>query len=339
MAAPRPTTPLSWNEIKDRALRFAKEWETESSEDAEAKSFLDGFFQIFGISRRRLATFEEHVKKDAGKDGFIDLLWKGVILVEMKSRGRDLDRAFAQAKSYFPGLKDYDLPRYILVCDFERFRLYDLEEGRQHDFRLADLYQHVRLFGFIAGYQTKSYGAENAVNVKAAERMGLLHDQLKAIGYEGHELEVYLVRLLFCLFAEDTSIFEKRIFQDFIEQRTQDDGSDLAGRLSELFQVLNTPVERRFKNLDEQLAAFPYVNGNLFAEMLPVASFDRTMRQELLECCGLDWSKISPAIFGSMFQSVMKPSRAAQSGRSLHLRNEHPESNPPAVSGRTTGGI
>jgi type II restriction/modification system DNA methylase subunit YeeA len=137
--------------------------------------------------------------------------------------------------------------------------------------------------------------------------MGRLHDRLEEIGYTGHPLEVYLVRLLFCLFAEDTTIFEKQQFQDFIEQRTNEDGSDLAAKLQELFQVLNTPKEKRFKNLDEQLADFPYVNGKLFEETLPTASFDSGMRKALLDCTYIDWSKISPAIFGSMFQSVMNP--------------------------------
>jgi len=197
-----------------------------------------------------------------------------------------------------------------LVCDFETFRLYDLEES-EHDefveFKLAELVNHVELFGFIAGYQKKVYREEDPVNVKAAELMGKLHDRLKEIGYEGHQLEVYLVRLLFCLFAEDTSIFSKQQFQDFIDERTSEDGSDLAAKIQEIFQVLNTPLDKRFKNLDEQLNDFTYVGGKLFQEILPMAHFDSKMRQTLLECCYLDWSKISPAIFGSMFQSVMDP--------------------------------
>ncbi len=297
--------PLSWNEIKDRALKFSHEWVDESSEDAEAKSFWDAFFNVFGVPRRRVATFEQPVKKSDGHDGYIDLLWRGIILVEHKSRGKNLDRAFQQAKDYFPGLKDIDLPRYILVSDFARFRLYDLEENTQQEFTIKEFYKSVKLFGFIAGYQTTSYKDQDPANIKAAERMGKLHDKLKAIGYEGHDLEVYLVRLLFCLFAEDTSIFERRLFQDLIEQRTAQDGSDLAMRLEQLFQVLDAPQEKRLKNLDEQLAAFPYVNGSLFKEHLPMASFDTEMRENLLLCCALDWSRISPAIFGALFQSVM----------------------------------
>lgn len=299
--------PLSWNEIKARALAFSKEWEHETSEDAEAKSFWDGFFHVFDVSRRRVATFETAVRKGDQKQGFIDLLWKGVILIEHKSRGKDLDKAFQQAKDYFPGLKEHELPKFILVSDFERFRLFDLETGENHAFLLRELVANVHLFGFIAGYQKRSYKDEDPVNIQAAERMGRLHDTLEAVGYTGHALEVYLVRILFCLFAEDTGIFERTQFQELVDTYTKPDGSDLALQLAQLFQTLNTPKDRRLKNLDETLAAFPYVNGKLFEENLPLAAFDTKMRESLLLCCALDWSKISPAIFGAMFQAVMNP--------------------------------
>lgn len=298
--------PLSWNEIKDRALRFAREWADESSEDAEAKSFWDGFFDVFGVSRRRVANFERKVKKLDGKDGYIDLLWKGVLLVEHKSRGKDLDRAHGQARDYFHGLTDPELPRYVLVSDFARFRLYDLEgEEEPVEFALADLHKQVRRFGFIAGYQARSFKEQDPVNVQAAERMGRLHDALKAAGYEGHALEVLLVRLLFCLFADDTDIFPRHAFHDLIAQRTREDGSDVGMWLAQLFQTLNRAPPQRQKTLDEQLAEFRYVNGKLFEEALPLAAFDANMRQLLLDASTLDWSRISPAIFGSMFQSVM----------------------------------
>jgi hypothetical protein len=298
---------LNWNEIKERAVKFSKEWENTTNEEADAKPFLDAFFDVFGISRKKIGTFEHRVKKLSNADGYIDLLWKGVILVEMKSRGKNLDKAFVQAKEYTHGLKEHELPKYILVCDFNIFRMYDTEENETFEFALSDLVNQVQHFGFIAGYVKRTYKEQDPVNVKAAELMGKLHDRLKEIGYEGHPLEVYLVRILFCLFGEDTNIFEKQQFQDYIEQRTNIDGSDLAAKLQELFQVLNTSNEKRFKNLDEQLSAFPYVNGKLFDEILPTASFDSKMRQTLLECCYIDWSLISPAIFGSMFQSVMNP--------------------------------
>jgi hypothetical protein len=298
---------LSWNEIKDRALKFSNEWAEETKERAEKDSFWNDFFDVFGISRRRVATFEEPVKKLSGNQGFIDLFWKGTLLVEHKSKGKNLDKAFEQATDYFPGLKEHELPKYILVSDFDRIKLFDLDEHTEHEFHVSELYKNVKLFGFIAGYQKRTFKEEDPVNIKAAELMGKLHDQLEAFGYEGHHLEVYLVRLLFILFADDTSIFEKDTFKEFLDQKTNEDGSNLGAAMAEFFQVLNTPKEKRYTNLDEHLNQFPYVNGRLFEEMLPIASFNSRMRSILLEASGLDWGKISPAIFGSLFQSVMNP--------------------------------
>ena len=300
--------PLSWNEIRNRSYSFVKEWEEETSEHAEAKSFWDDFFHVFGISRRRVASFESHVKKTDGKDGFIDLLWKGMLLIEHKSRGKDLERAHQQAKNYFQGLKDEELPKYILVSDFEKFRLYDLDQGGTitAEFSITEFPKNIKHFGFIAGYRTTEIKPEDPVNIAAAEKMGKLHDQLKEIGYTGKSLEIYLVRLLFCLFAEDTGIFERNLFYEFIRLHTKEDGSDLAGELAQIFHVLNTPQDNRLKNLPEHLSAFEYVNGQLFSDFLPLAGFDSKMRKMLLEACVLDWGKISPAIFGSLFQSVME---------------------------------
>jgi len=299
--------PLSWNEIKSRAVAFTKEWKDEVSEDSEAKSFWDDFFLIFDIRRRRIATFEHHVKQLNNKDGFIDLFWPATLIVEHKSKGRSLDKAHGQVLDYFTGIPDKQLPQYILVSDFANFRLYDLDNDNVHEFPIEKLVDHIGLFGFIAGYQKRTYKEQDPVNIEAAALMGKLHDKLEAIGYTGHALELYLVRLLFCLFADDTNIFEKGIFLDYIALRTNEDGSDLASRLAELFEVLNTSKDKRYTNLDEELNAFPYVNGKLFEEHLPTASFDSEMRKLLLSCCNLDWGKISPAIFGSLFQSVMNP--------------------------------
>lgn len=297
---------LDWTEIRDRAIKFSAEWKDETNENAEAKSFWNDFFNIFGISRRRVATFEERVSKLEGT-GFIDLLWKGVLLIEHKSRGKDLNKAYNQAIDYFPGLKESELPKYILVSDFERFALHDLETGAKREFELKNLHKNIELFGFIAGYQKQEFKEQDPVNIQAAEKMAKLHDGLKEAGYVGHELEVYLVRLLFCLFADDTGIFEKNIFRDYIEQHTKEDGSDLAMHLHQIFAILDTPREKRMTTLSEALNQFPYVNGKLFEEILPPAAFNKDMRELFLECCILDWGKISPAIFGSMFQGVMKP--------------------------------
>ena len=297
---------LSQNEISARAAKFAGDWKHTAREEAEAQSFLIEFFHVLGISRKRVAIFEHKVTCADGSNGYIDLFWKGHILIEMKSRGKDLTKAYEQAKRYADSLAHHEFPKAILVCDFENWHFYDLSKDAQcTTFTLAELPQHIHLFHYLAGYEQREYQEEDPVNVQAVELLGKLYDRLKEIGYIGHPLEVYLVRLLFCLFAEDTGIFRKDAFRTFIEQCTCEDGRDLAARLAELFQVLNTPEKQRIATRDAGVNAFPYINGGLFAELLPMPAFDTDMRRRLLDCCALDWSRISPAIFGSMFQCVM----------------------------------
>lgn len=308
---------ISWNEIKTRAAGFVNEWKGKAPaarEEADAQTFENDFFRIFGVERSQVAVFEHKVKRDDDARGYIDLFWKGHIIIEMKSPGKDLDKAYEQARDYALALEGEKLPKVILICDFNRFRYYDLEDdAKLYEFPLADLVQRVELFSDLAGYKDVEYKKQDAVNVQAAERMGKLHDRLKEIGYSGHPLEVYLVRLLFCLFADDTGIFEHDAFIKYIIQRTNPDGSDLGLHLEKIFETLNKPPEKRQATLDSQLDKFPYVNGGLFEERLDAADFDSKMRESLIECCSLDWSRISPAIFGAMFQSVMN----AQERRNL----------------------
>ena len=170
--------------------------------------------------------------------------------------------------------------------DFRTFELLDRDEGEEYRFALADLPAHVEKFGFILGVQRRTFRDQDPVNVEASELVARLHDALKASGYDGHDLELFLVRTVFCLFADDTGIFEPRdIFLDFVEERTAADGSDLGPWLSRLFQVLDTPEDRRQAKLDEDLARFPYVNGDLFSEPLRIPDFDAAMRQALLDAC------------------------------------------------------
>jgi hypothetical protein len=323
--------PISWNEIRHNAIKFSGEWKGAKSESAEKQTFWNEFFQVFGIKRRVVASFEEPAKRISGTYGFIDLLWRGVLLVEHKSFGEDLGKAKAQAFNYIQDLanegRHAEIPRYIIVSDFARVALHDLEPEEQRDlplfdkrrgttieFPLADFHKYIHAFAFIPGYKQHTYKEEDPINIEAAEILGELHDALEAGGYTGHDLERFLVRILFCLFAEDTDIFDRESFHLFIENRTAADGSDLGQCLARLFEVLNTPPEKRQKNLDETLAAFPYVNGDLFGEQLRFADFNRDMRNALLGCCEKDWSRISPAIFGSLFQAVMEPKERRQIG-------------------------
>jgi hypothetical protein len=296
---------LTLQEIKDRAFVFSKEWEGASREKAESQTFWNEFFNIFGLSRRRVATFEEPVKKLGENRGSIDLFWKGTLLVEHKSKGLNLDKAYTQALDYFPGIQEHELPQYVLVSDFESFQLYDLDKGDEYDFNLIDLPNQIHLFGFISGYKPRIYHDEDPVNIQVAEKMGELHDKLLDNGFDGHVLEIFLVRLIYCLFADDTGIFPKDHFHYFLETRTNSNGSDTGAILATIFQTLNRSSDYRQKSTDEELQQFPYVNGLLFDENLPIPLFTANMRNILLECCSFNWGRVSPAIFGSMFQAVM----------------------------------
>ena len=306
---------LSWNEIRARAAAFAHEWADAAYEKGETQSFYNEFFEIFGVRRRTVARYEEHVTRLDNSSGFIDLFWPGVLLVEQKSAGRDLEAAGIQAGTYFDALAERDRPRYQLLCDFRNFELRDRDERVDTRFTLADLPRHVEKFGFIIGVQRRTFRDQDPVNIEASELVARLHDALKESGYGGDDLQLFLVRIVFCLFADDTGIFEPRdIFLQFIEDRTASDGSDLGPWLARLFQVFNTPVEDRQAALDEDLARFPYINGDLFAEQLRFADFNAEMRSILLDACRFDWTAISPAIFGALFQSVMEPIERRQQG-------------------------
>ena len=306
---------LSWNEIRARANKFSKEWNGAVYEKGETQSFYNDFFEIFGVQRRSVARYEEHVAKLDNRSGFMDLFWPGVLLVEQKSAGRDLKKAYEQAGEYFDSLPESTRPRYILVSDFQTFNLYDLDEREEVPFPLAELHKNIGAFSFILGVQRRTFRDQDPANIRASELVGRLHDRLDEGGYRGHDLERLLVRIVFCLFADDTGIFEPRdIFFDFIEERTREDGLDLGPLLVQLFEVLDTPENRRSSTLDEDLDRFPYINGELFQGSLRTPSFDSDMRQALIDACMFDWSNISPAIFGALFQSVMDPQERRAQG-------------------------
>ena len=306
---------LSWNEIRTRAAVFAHEWAEARYEKGETQSFYNEFFEIFGKRRRDVARYEERVQRLDNTSGFIDLFWPGVLLVEQKSAGRDLTAAREQAGTYFDALPDRERPRFQLLCDFQTFELLDRDEREETRFALADLPQHVEKFGFVIGVQRRTFRDQDPVNIEASELVARLHDALKASGYDGHDLELFLVRTVFCLFADDTGIFEPRdIFLDFIEDRTAPDGSDLGPWLMHMFQVLDTPPNRRQAKLDEDLARFPHVNGDLFDGAVRIPDFDAEMRRALLNAGQFDWTAISPAIFGALFQSVMEPAERRAQG-------------------------
>jgi hypothetical protein len=298
---------LSWSEIRARAAAFSECHASAHRETGETQTFYNDFFECFGVNRRQVATYEQRVRNLPGdKQGFIDLFWPGTLIVEQKSAGLDLRKASNQALDYYEGLPEQQRPRYILTCDFQRWHLLDLEEGREWRFLLADLKDNVEAFAFILGVQPRLNRRQSPANVKASQLMGRLHQTLAATGFGGHDLEVLLVRLLFILFADDTRIFNnKDQFLDLVERKTAYDGKDLGRWLGDLFEVLNTPDDDRQTTLDEDLAQFPYINGRLFEERIRIPAFDNAMRTILIDACEFDWGEVSPAIFGGLFESVI----------------------------------
>ena len=298
---------LQWSEIRARAAAFADRHKTARYEKGETQTFYNEFFDCFGVSRRQVATYEQRVRNLPGdRAGFIDLFWPATLIVEQKSAGLNLRAASNQALDYYGWLPDAQRPRFILTCDFQRWHLLDLEQGREWRFMLADLKDNIEAFAFILGVQPRLNRRQSPANAKASGLMGQLHEALASSGYGGHDLELLLVRLLFILFADDTRIFNnKDQFLDLIERRTAADGSDLGRWLGELFDTLNTDPAKRQSTLDADLADFPYVNGRLFEERIRMPAFDNAMRTLLLDACEFDWGEVSPAIFGGLFESVI----------------------------------
>jgi len=310
--------PLTWDEIQANAMSFSKRWSGADNEKQLAQSFIRALLDVFGVDSSIIDTGFENAVKIDGHDKYIDYLWAGKIAIEMKSKGKDLTAAFHQLQNYMEHLpQSDDVPDLWLVCDFENMRLNRRSTNEIWNFKTKTLHKHIKKFADVAGYESKRIrnDIQVEVNVKAAEKMARLHDALNCHGYDGHDLEVYLVRLLFCLFADDTGIFPKDNFFHYIEN-SKPDGSDLSERIDRLFQILNMPEETRTKRtlLSDELKQFRYINGGLFDKNLPMAEFDAKMRQTLLDCANFDWNNISPAIFGAMFQGVMDNDRRRELG-------------------------
>ena len=307
---------LGWDEIKRRAKAFSDEWKDAHYEKGETQSFYNDFFEIFGIRRRQVAVYEKQVQAiDATRRGFIDLFWPGTLIVEQKSAGKDLYKAQLQASEYFNWLPQRDQPRFILTCDFQRWKLVDLDDnGRELSFTLPELHKHVTAFDFMLGRKV-SFETQASVTIKAAELMGKLHDALEASGYVGHDLEQLLVRLLFCLFADDTGIFQpKDIFLQLVENDTRPDGSDVGRVLNDLFDVLDTPEDKRQSTLQAELNALGPSAG---------------LTGPRLAICGVAWSH-GPAVSRVQLQAR----RWRRSGDWRHLlrsktRPAWPSTRPP----------
>lgn len=314
---------LSQAEVRQRAIAFAAEWKDASNEQAEAQSFWTDLFNVYGIKRRSVASFEEKVRNVKGAYNRLDVFYSGVMIGEHKSRGQDLTRAQSQAFDYVQDLtrngRGDEAPRYIVLSDFARIVVFDLESDDAGtpvaDFPTARLPEHTRHLAFLTGQAVRPVDPEDPINIKAVEVLGDLHDALEEGGYTGHALERFLVRILFCLFADDTGIFDADAFK-LIVKESREDGFGLGAVLNQLFEILDTPKPER-DNLPEDFAGLPYVNGQLFSERLRAANFNTATRKALLAACEFNWSRISPAVFGSLFQSIMAGEEGAKKRRQI----------------------
>jgi len=302
--------PLSLNEIRRRSAQFVVDWRDAPGEERqEANSFIRDLLQVYGITKTKAALYEYRARRSStGSQGYIDALIPGLCLIEMKSAGKDLAAAEQQAIDYIDALPEVEAPRFVLTSDFRRFRLLDLHADypQPTEFELDDLPVRHEALAFLAGYQVVSFGdrEQETASIKAARIMANLYEELSDSGYDDHEASVFLVRILFCLYADDANVWERDLFYEFLERRTNEDGTDLGPQLAMLFQAMNRETSKRQRNLDDILARFPYVNGGIFAEPAAIPAFDKGMRDLLVQACAFNWSAISPAIFGSLFQAV-----------------------------------
>lgn len=315
-SASTPAVTVSKDTIRARAVRFAADWADATSEQADRQTFWNEFFDVFGVSRRRVATFERRATKaTTGGIGWIDMLFSGHLGVEHKTAGSDLDAALDQLHAYLPGLPAAEHPWLLVACDFARFRWENLDAGTSGEFALAELPDHLDLFWWLAGYQNPNvtYADETAANLAATDLLTVVHDHLARVGYDPHHLRQWMTRILFCLFADDAGVWDRSAFHTYLANHTNPDGSDLGAVIATVFQILNTPPGQR-GGVGGELTEFTYVNGDLFAEPLPIPFCDADTRDALLDACTFDWSIVSPAIFGSMFQNVMNPVDRRQLG-------------------------
>lgn len=303
------TADSSKSTIREAARAFAHRWLGTSREQAEKQTFWNELLAVFGIDRRQVAAFEALASRaSTGNIGWVDLLYPNQMAVEHKSAGEDLDEAMDQLFDYLPRLVHKSItPWLLVVCDFSRFKWRNLVDNTNGEFLLDELSENVHIFWWMAGHESpiEAFESEEDCNQKATDIMAVLHDSLRDAGYPEADRRAWLTRVLFCMFADDTDVWDRAAFHAFIAHQTREDGSDLGSRLAEVFQVLDTPESNRSNLLSEELQMFSYINGDLFSDHIRIPSCNETIRSALLKACRFNWAAISPAIFGSMFQSVM----------------------------------
>lgn len=326
---------MNITEQKKKAKEFIKRWENRGNERQDSQSFwLDLLQSVYGVEKpTEYITFEDKVKMDHTSfiDGFIDTT---KVLIEQKGADKDLNQAirqsdntlltpFQQAKRYSANLPYSKRPRWIVTCNFKEFYVYDMEQpnGEPKVIKLADLDKEAYRLEFLIDKTNEHLEREMKVSIEAGAIVGEIYEALlkQYINPESpdslHAINQMVVRLVFCLYSEDAGIFGHRMmFHDYLARF----GSrDFRRALIDLFSILDTPIEERDPYLDEDLLAFPYVNGGMFAEnKLEIPNFTEELRELILEhaSSSFDWSEISPTIFGAVFESTLNPETRRSGG-------------------------
>lgn len=324
-------------------LREVEESGGGATEKQYTQQFWIGLLKCFGISDERTLLFEREAKRASTQNrGWIDVFWPGMFLAEQKSVNKPLEAAALQADDYLSGgsISDHEWPQYVISCNFKSFVLTNSKTNETWSFTLDELPAYVDQLKFIAGQEAIDKREEEEATIQASKIMVRLYQSLvgedadapvgedapESAGQEDPAVErasIFLTRVLFLLFGDDAGLWENDLFYRFIEERTQPDGSDLGVQIAGLFDYLNTPEQQRArvqKNVPDLVQRFPYVNGGLFAERTPVEYFNAEMRAALLDACRFRWTRISTAIFGSMFQLVK--SREARRAAGEHYTTE-----------------
>ena len=315
------------------ASAFAERWKGRGYERGESQPFwIDLLSNVYGIETPSdgFISFEDHRMVDASN--FIDgRILSTKVLIEQKSLGKDLRAGirqsdgsllnpFQQARRYVVSLPVSEHPRWIVTCNFSEFLVYDMEQpnGEPEQILLENLGKEYYRLQFLVDAKSDHLSKEMEVSIQAGEIVGRIYEALlKQYDDNSPEalrwLNILCVRIVFCLYAEDAGIFTRDQFHDFLVIY---EAKDLRRALRDLFEVLNTPKEKRSKYLQEELAAFPYTNGGLFEEEIEIPQFTEELKETLLQNASLDfdWSEISPTIFGAVFESTLNPETRRSGG-------------------------
>ncbi len=300
---------IDYQHVRPQLQKIVHDYrDAEGYERGQSQNFWTQVFNAYGVSGQTQLKAFEHRLKDGSGQKYVDAFIPNLVIIEQKSRGVDLNKAYQQVSGYFDRLNAAERPRYIILCNFDELWLYDVANPlsiKTHQFALMDLPKQAERLAFLdPDTQTTEIIEENPINRQATEMVAKLHQAFMDDGVNANDLALFLTRLIFCFFADDTGIFgQKHLLQELLKRHAQPDGSNLHQVLGTLFETLNNP--KRSSRLPADYARFAYVNGDLFAANVPIPYFDAHLYALVMACNGLDWSEISPAIFGSMFQRVL----------------------------------